>query len=796
MAASAAAASATFVSRPWRLQTAGSTPTPADAQQQQQGTRQPEPPSWRCSVVRRLEGSLSPDTAFGQAFAHWARKAEALATNHVRTAFERGCAGLAARAEGVAAGAVSATIALAGTDVADHEATMRLAARLLAASAPAARIALVGPGDFRSFALATRCICAQLSGEGSGAADVGDDDDGEDDDAPHCSDQKVRRLSTPARFARWLSRSGSAAAVVILVEQADSLPKEMLRGVLSTWGSACGDHGIPISCLLGLQHSPTGLHRLLGGDCAIPVINTSAVTLFNAQEVCYEFLCLVAEDEEAPLPLFPETLMWLRDHFLNSRRSMSRVLKALALLCDEHASQNQLSAICISAMVATNAAGQGDVPRRKCVELVGSAAAAAAASLAPEPPEVAPAAAPGPSSENAYSWTQALAERLRGSQELVGCLRDAGFAGRLEGPADEERLLNDVAEAAAAALEWRTRLCRSLEVWDILLCTLQPTARHEVQVRRMWRLLSAVWPRQTAASSGADGSADQDGSGIDKLVGICLQKLDRRARTIDAGELRRMLELLLPASASLDEPLQVELRALVSSEHGEDELCSGVQSWVQAAEAEVLALARGPMRRQRDDASLVCRLLESVPGRTVELAELFAEFSRHAGDAPGPAGGDAAEQSRFGRALMQLHMQGLHAPVRSGGQHRKQKRAFAGWRTRKRAFGRVWVKAAQQTRITQFFGKAPEVDVVEKTVSDRTADRSDKPQQFVSPIFVDPRDAKKVVDAKEAPWAMAALRKGPATRLQTALREKLGASTAAVELHPAKRQRRTKIFMA
>jgi hypothetical protein len=355
-----------------------------------------------------------------------------------------------------------------------------------------------------------------------------------------------------------------------------------------------------------------------------------------------------------------------------------------------------------------------------------------------------------------------------------------------------------------------------------------------VQVRRLWRLLSEVWPRQTAASSGATDPADQETSGIDRLLDICLRKLDRNARTIDAGELHRMLELLLPASSTLDEPLQEELRALASSEHGEDDLCSGVQSWVQAvkagywrplgglpgrlflegltlsptaagaverrlshkaAETEVLALARGPLR-EPDDASLVYRLLESFPGRTIEVADLFAEFSRYCRDSQDGPDDDAAKKDRFGQAFMQLHMQGLHAPVRSSGQNRKQKRAFAGWRTRRRMCGRVWVKAAQQTHITEFFGRAHE-EVVEKTVADRTADRPDKAKQFVSPIYVDPRDAKKVVESKEPPWAMLALRKGPATRLQTsALRDKRSADAAAAEPHPGKRQRRAKIFMS
>jgi hypothetical protein len=587
------------------------------------------------------------------------------------------------------------------------------------------------------------------------------------------------------------------------VEQADSLPKELLRGVLSTWGSACGDHGIPISCLLGLQHSPTGLHSLLGGDCVVPVIHTSAVTLFNAEEVCFDFLCAVAEDEQAPLPLFPETLMWLRNHFLNSRRSFSRVMKALALLCDEHVSHNPLSALCIPFVAAAKA---GRVEQ--------------------------------PASESTSSWKQAFAERLRGSQELFGRLRDLwgteGAAGEPEGPIDDERLLDGVAEAAAKALEWRAQLCRSLEVWDILLCTLQPTARYEPQVRRMWSLLKEVWPRQTTVPAGTIDSADQESSGIDKLVDKSLRKLDRKTRTIDAGELQRMLELLLRASSTLLEPLQAELRTLVSSGHGEDDLCSGVQSWVQAvkgrhwqplgglpgrlflealtlspaaagaverrlshtaAEAEVLALARGPLLRGPDDASLVSRLLEGVPGRTIELAELFAEFSRYVGGSRGRADGDATKESRFGRALMQLHMQGLHAPVRSGGLHRRQKRAFAGWRTRKRVFGRVWVKAAQQTRITEFFNKAHE-EVVQQTMVDRMADAPDKAKQFVSPICVDLRDAKKVVDSKEPPWAMLALRKGPAARLQAStLRDKRSADEAA-NLHPAKKQRKAKIFMS
>jgi len=298
--------------------------------------------------------------------------------------------------------------------------------------------------------------------------------------------------------------------------------------------------------------------------------------------------------------------------------------------------------------------------------------------------------------------------------------------------------------------------------------------------------------------------------------------------------LQRMLELLLPASSTLEEPLQAELRTLVSSEHAEDDLCSGVQSWVQAvkvrhwqplvglpgrlflegltlsptatgaverrlshkaAEAEVLALARGPLLQEPDDASLVSRLLESVPGRTIEFSELFAEFGRYAGGSQGGADDGAARKSRFGQALMQLHMQGLHAPVRSIGQHRKQKRAFAGWRTRKRIFGRVWVKAAQQTRITEFFDRAHE-EVVGQTVADRMADRPDKAKQFVSPICVDPQDAKKIVDSKEPPWAMLALRKGPATGLQAStLRDKRSADEAA-DLHSAKKQRRAKIFMA
>ncbi|CAK0817130.1 unnamed protein product, partial [Prorocentrum cordatum] len=473
--------------------------------------------------------------------------------------------------------------------------------------------------------------------------------------------------------------------------------------------------------------------------------------------------------------------------------------KALALLCDEHLAQSPLSALCLSAVAAARAGH-----------------------------------AEGPAPEGEPRWGRAFAHRLRGSSQLLGLLRDPRAAAGPRGPVDDEGLLGDVAEAAAVALEWRARLCRSLEVWDVLLCTLQPTARHELRVRRMWKLLSAVWPRQTTASSAAADSDDPGSSGIDRLVDICLRKLDRKNRAIDAGELQRMFELLLPASSTLEESLQAELRALVSSGRGEDDLCSGVQSWVQAvkawhwqplgglagrlflegltlspaamgaverrlshkaAETEVLALARGPLLQKLDDASLVSRLLESVPGRIVELAELFAEFCQHAAGSRGGVGDGATKESRFGQAIMQLHMQGLHAPLRSSGQQRRQKRAFAGWRTRRRVFGRVWVKAATQTRITEFFHKAHE-EVAEQSVAARMADGPDRARHFVSPICVDPGDAKKIVDSKEPPWAMMALRKGPAARGHAStLRDKRGADEPA-NVHSEKRQRRAKIFMA
>ena len=283
--------------------------------------------------------STSP---MGRIVSRWARQAEDFATGHVREAF----AGLWARLQKAAASGGSATnfvtavLALAGSDTADHEATMQQAEEL--ARADVACVARVGPDDFRSLQLAVRRICFQLTRDGGRVGAEAYPEEEEDEDA-----EPLRQggcAGGALDFVDWRKERGLTGPLVLLISQADTVPKDTMGAVISCWAAACGDNDIPMVVLFGLQQPPQGRFDLLESDPLGNLRLESVGCLFDEDLVCNQLLEHIVSDPSCPLALAPELLQKLRNLFLYTRHSVSYVMKTLALLCEQALSENPLAA--------------------------------------------------------------------------------------------------------------------------------------------------------------------------------------------------------------------------------------------------------------------------------------------------------------------------------------------------------------------------------------------------------------------------------------------------------------------
>lgn len=679
----------------WRIDANASRPLPC----LEHGTSRPdqdEIAGWRCDFWRQLPADGS--SVLRRVVGRWAQQVEDFATRYVRNAFD----GLTCHLQGVCAGDsasdhdVGLVLALAGSDVADHQATMRQLKQLVREQLAGGHVALVGLGDLCNPTTAVRRVCGQLlpgarcmdpaSGDAVAVGDACESAAREEAEADR--DPGAPIPAGVYDFLDWRREHGAGGPLVLLVEQADAAPKDALRNLLNTFGATCCDAGIPVLIVLGLHQPPQSRFDLLEGEPLVALRFLDTVCLFDAQPICAQLLEHMVQDPSCPLALTPDLLVCVRNEFLYKRHSVVHVLKILMLLCEQFLGCNELRELC------NPLDHEAD-----CSSMV-----------------------PKPQLERIFC--KRLAESPKALTELrVEWLTTHNAPGEDCGEGSESERCRQVAGAAAESLTWRWRLADSLGTWDALLRAVQPLSSHEVLLRRWWRLLDPLWPKQET------GGPDIERAAVGDLLERCLRALGALSRSA----LDRLVQDLCTSSEKLDADLQEGLQRLATPAGDRSELLSGLKAWlselrdrywqpltgaardlfVQAfactskltgeverrlvgrkgldSEALLLPAARGsaPSGEPPDDVALLCRLFECLEGRSVDVAELWRAFQE-------AAGGGEELLHRYGLGLVALHALGLQVPCCSA-RPGAQKEGSSGWRLRKRRFGRLWLQDSGAT---------------------------------------------------------------------------------------------------
>jgi len=655
-------------------------------------------------------------TAF-QAWGQIAQKTERIVSHHVRKAFEnlRGHMrmlgvlqpnGEANQVQYLARADITAILALAGSDAADHVATMKQVEQLIRVERPDANVALVSPEDFRNLAWVTRCICDQVMSSGnkyeeSGADD--DDDEGETEDLDgneHAGARKVYPRASVYDFIDQYQQEQRSGPLVLCIQQADGVPKDQLRDMLSCWGTACSDASIPVMVIFGLHHLPQSRFDLLEGEPLVTLSVVNSLCLFNAREVSAEIIEYLAEDDTCPLVLSPDLLTWLRHQFMNVRFSVSYILKVIALLCHQLEMHSPLSTLClVQEEVATGTSSM--------------------------------------SSRSSRRLEQAFKTRLGQSPNLVEHLKplwpeECSIMSEQDTEVLKDCVCEQGAKVAAQALQWRRRLCASLKVWDELLCAVQPITRHEARLRRLVLFLEPVWPKP-ASTDAVEILVQQQQDNVKRRLAALLQPFSEKAGPLAMSreDMNKLVVAVTAAAAGLERGFQMELQDLQQKSLSDAALASGLRNWFTklqgqhwhpmpiaaqklflagfacpsaaakkvlqqlgnthsyVADTTLVPLAEGMASGPLKDMTLLYRIFECVPSRSMDIADLWKAFSTKVGASSSGGADTSAITTRFVQALLALHQMGLHKPYVISG---KSDKKFGGWRTRKCFAGRVWLK--------------------------------------------------------------------------------------------------------
>jgi len=579
--------------------------------------------TWCCSVLRRMSFGSNPTCQ--KAWQHWATCAQDIASRHVRNKFNTHLGPLLLRAAAASGagrrsgGELETVLALAGSDCADHEATASLMQSLVVAEMPASRIARVTSEDFSSLPVVSRCIASQLLCRSQVAH-------GRPEEAGAMDFVDAYKQESPS----------SQGLVVLIIERADAVPKDILRSALNSWGCACCDHSVPMMVIMTLQYPPQSRQELLEGDTLVPLRFMDAISLFDARTVCSELLECLMEDPQSPLPLAPQLFAWLWDLFTQKCPSVDHTLKALALLCLRlHEAGGPLAPV---------AAGQESAAR------------------------------------DVASWWQRMCQSM-GPVDALVCSTHALAA-------HESRVKRKC--------KFLATLCPQAQDDSNENGTPNTAVNLENLMSGLIlkRSLKAVeqWPPERVLQLQQDLCATNI-----KLDGPLQKQLQLLGRPgLDAETLRqKILRWFEQLQARLWQPLVGESRSLfVASLAQADSATRDVEQQLAcgtnvAASACFLPLAECGARAEADDSTLLYRVLEHASGRSIAVADLWRIFSQHA-----PTGGDASRshQKRFGLALVALNSLGYIIPLTGGRQFEEEGMpgaAYGGRRVRKRHYGRL-----------------------------------------------------------------------------------------------------------
>lgn len=668
------------------------------------------PGTWCSSILRSVQAEER--SVAGRVAQRWASDTQSFASRCVREAFE---GTLGSRLSCLSTSSpqsnhIPLVLALAGSSVEDNEATLTQVEDLILEKLPKARTANVKQADLRNLSTATRRTWEQLVSQDRRANAAFETTEAAEEEAEEADFQMAAKVSD---FSTWHRDTEAGPVVLLLCQASDTASKEVLRDLISFWGNLChgrhdatkgNAHRVPLLIILGLRQIPTSRYDLFEGEPNVMLQHVDTVRLFDSTSVCNQLLEKLAEDVESPWAISPETLLRLRQYFLNAQNSVSQMLRLLLLMADE--------ALASEEAIAWS-------PLRAPLE---------------------------GSYDNDEELVELLLQRYADSSAKQQLHKQLQLLWPEAQAANSSYTLREKAvRGAVEAILWRRRLLPSLCIWEALLLVTHPLTASEVRLRRITRFLQALWP------TGPEFEADRQ-----KELTELLRKLQELLKTLSREKILQLLKLLRdPKCTGFDAELRSGLEELMhQATNSEDSaldneaLRKSLLLWVyqvrkkywqplsgdardvflealscpkdaldtaqkhleMKVEASLKKLsslgetqsASGPKdNNSLHDAALQCRLLECHLGKSVKVADLWKSFTQlaAAGEAgtsatkvkkPSADGLDEVLKQRFCNGLVTLFHLGLQAP--QSGQADGGEGGLSGKRLRKTHFGRVWLK--------------------------------------------------------------------------------------------------------
>lgn len=667
------------------------------------------------SFSHPCSGQLTPQNAvFWKVWDHWTKYAGNIMDSGVRAELDRLCKKVPFIKSGRGK-ELPVVLAYCGSDVEDHRLVMsRIEESFEDHTSLFEYVVRVGPRECQTTEVAIRSICHALTQPKQKAkaraalslvVDASDEEcETADVNEADCEGEsgQGKEVCTALDLVNWYKESHgefnkSQRRIAILVDQAQLIPKDILRSFLSHWSSVACDEGLPVIVLLGMQMKPDGQHDLLEGEVKPGILPLGAFHFFDARSTCILLLEFLASDFRCPLAIHPELLKWLRGWVdIEGHLALSGLLKVLGIICSHYFCKTPLSCLGgVSTPLQTSwftsteeASLMGYV-----IEII-----QANPSLLPE-------------------LSLALPKDPNASI----------------GRPKKDMLYHRASDGSARALVWRWRMCESLDLWKVLVSTAEPQS-FETPLQRMCRLWNLLWPGKYNA---------EQSDGFQKH----LAKLFRRLSEAKDVDLKRLLAQLRCTCNSLRLDLTQQMESVekaLSQAPGSDRqsqirkafetafsaFCSH-GFWQPLADDDARAMFMGffeipyslvtgtilmklnptvqaslskvleegcthefESHFGKDILSLY-RLLELSRGKSVDAEDMWTAFKQaHNPSSSEPAPDDAEKSTendcpllrrRFDNGVMALHNLGVIIP-----KERLKKGDCTGWRLHKRYFGRVW----------------------------------------------------------------------------------------------------------
>eukprot|EP00746_Dinoflagellata_sp_MGD_P166646 gnl/MRDRNA2_/MRDRNA2_96689_c0_seq1.p1 gnl/MRDRNA2_/MRDRNA2_96689_c0~~gnl/MRDRNA2_/MRDRNA2_96689_c0_seq1.p1 ORF type:complete len:813 (+),score=172.50 gnl/MRDRNA2_/MRDRNA2_96689_c0_seq1:101-2539(+) len=662
-------------------------------------------------------GRLTPQNAVAwKVWDHWTKYAGSLMDSGVRAELERLCKKVPFVKTGRGK-ELPTVLAYCGSDVEDHTLVMnRVEESLADRTSLFEYVVRVGPKQCHTTELAIRSIChavtrlAAKAGEGSAAPSLvvdASDEECETADVNEVGNEgesgQGKEVCTALDLVHWYKEFHGESTkgqrhIAILVDQAQIIPKDILRSFLSHWSSAACDEGLPVFVLLGMQMKPDGQHDLLEGEVKPGILPLGAFHLFDARSTCISLLEFLASDFKCPVAVHPDLLKWLRGWVdIEGHLALSGLLKVLGVICRHYFCKTPLSCL-----------GGVFTPLQRSWFT---------------------------STEEA-SLMGYVIEAIQANPKLLAELllalpKDASAStGSLS---KKDMLYHRASHGSARALIWRWRICESLDLWKALVSTAEPQS-FETPLQRMCRLWNLLWPGKYNAEQSESFQKhlakllrrSSEAKDIDLRSLIAQLRCTCNSLRLDLTQQIESVEKVLSQAPGSERQHQIRkaFEAVFSAfcSHGfwqpladEDaramfigffeipySLVNGtilmkLNPTVQASLSKVLeegCTHEFESHFGKDILSLY-RLLELSRGKSVDAEDMWEAFKQAydlSNEEPASNESEKDEENactllrkRFDQGVMALHHLGVVIP-----KERMRKGDCTGWRLHKRYFGRVW----------------------------------------------------------------------------------------------------------